>query len=50
MNKKHWNTVILDGSIPPNEIRRMMDNSYRLVVMNLPRLHRVALLAQLEGS
>ena len=49
MNKKHWNTVVLDGSIPPNEIQRMIDNSYRLVVMNLPRLHRQALLAQLEG-
>ena len=49
MNKKHWNTVILDGSIPQNEIRRMIDNSYRLVVMNLPKLHRTALLAQLEG-
>ncbi len=47
MNKKHWNTVILDGSVPAGEIRRMIDNSYRLVVMNLPRLDRVALMAQL---
>jgi predicted DNA-binding protein (MmcQ/YjbR family) len=47
MNKKHWNTVLLDGSIPSNEIRRMIDNSYRLVVMNLPRLDRQALLAKL---
>ncbi|MCB1671236.1 MAG: MmcQ/YjbR family DNA-binding protein [Gammaproteobacteria bacterium] len=50
MNKKHWNTVTLDGSIPANEIRRMIDNSYRLVVMKLPRLERVALLAQHETN
>lgn len=25
MNKKHWNTVILDGSIPCGEIERMID-------------------------
>ena len=48
MNKKHWNTVLLDGTIPDSEIHRMIDNSYRLVVMNLPRLQRTALLAQLE--
>jgi len=50
MNKKHWNTVILDGSIPAGEIRRMIDNSYRLVVMNLPRLQRLAVLAKLEHN
>jgi len=47
MNKKHWNTVTLDGSIPSNEIRRMIENSYRLVVMKLPKLHRVSLLGKL---
>ncbi len=47
MNKKHWNTVTLDGSIPVNEIRRMIDNSYILVVKNLPKNARAALLAQL---
>lgn len=31
MNKKHWNTVVLDGSIPPQEIRAMIDHSYDLV-------------------
>ena len=47
MNKKHWNTVTLDGSMPVNEIRRMIDNSYLLVVKNLPMKARIALLAQL---
>ena len=31
MNKKHWNTVTLDGSIPPKEIFSMIDHSYDLV-------------------
>jgi len=31
MNKKHWNTVTLDGSIPSKEIFAMIDHSYDLV-------------------
>src|SRR4051812_15906531 len=27
MNKKHWNTVVLDGAIPGTEIREMIDQS-----------------------
>jgi predicted DNA-binding protein (MmcQ/YjbR family) len=34
MNKKHWNTIVLDGSIPPREIRAMIDHSYDLVSGN----------------
>lgn len=30
-NKDHWNTIILDGSIPEQEIRRMIAESYDLV-------------------
>ncbi len=40
MNKKHWNTVILDGSIPPSEIERMIDHSYTLVVKGLTKKER----------
>ena len=36
MNKKHWNTVQLDGNLPRGEIERMVDNSYTLVVKSLP--------------
>lgn len=43
MNKRHWNTVVLDGSIPPSEIERMIDSSYALVVRGLPRAERQAL-------
>ncbi|MEZ4706187.1 MAG: MmcQ/YjbR family DNA-binding protein [Caldilineaceae bacterium] len=35
MNKRHWNTVVLDGSIPADEVRAMMDDSYRLVLKGL---------------
>lgn len=30
-NKEHWNTIILDGSIPEKDIRRMIAESYDLV-------------------
>ena len=40
MNKAHWNTVILSGSIPDGEIKRMIDRSYCLVVKKLKKLDR----------
>lgn len=30
-NKEHWNTIILDGSIPEKDIKRMIAESYDLV-------------------
>lgn len=33
-NKEHWNTVILDGSVPEDVIKRMIAESYDLVVGN----------------
>lgn len=42
MNKRHWNTVVLDGSIPDAELRSMIDDSYALVVRGLPRIRRPA--------
>ena len=43
MNKAHWNTVTLDGSIPSGEIERMIDRSYGLVVRKLRKTERIAL-------
>ncbi|AIQ47213.1 MmcQ-like protein [Paenibacillus sp. FSL R7-0273] len=40
MNKKHWNTVIVDGSLSLAEIYDMIDHSYSLVVSKLPRSQR----------
>jgi len=31
MNKRHWNTVILDGSLPDKLIRELIDHSYQFV-------------------
>jgi predicted DNA-binding protein (MmcQ/YjbR family) len=31
MNKKHWNTVRIDGSVPDREVFSWVDNSYDLV-------------------
>ncbi|WP_427050739.1 MmcQ/YjbR family DNA-binding protein [Paenibacillus sp. TC-CSREp1] len=37
MNKKHWNTVMLDDSLPNGDIYAMIDHSYNLVVQKLPK-------------
>jgi predicted DNA-binding protein (MmcQ/YjbR family) len=36
MNKKHWNTVQMDGSLPDKLVKNWIDNSYNLVVASLP--------------
>ena len=46
MNKKHWNTIYLDGSISAAEVERMIDNSYDLVIDNLPTDERLRLLGK----
>ena len=43
LNKRHWNTVIIDGSVPDHAIREMIEDSYDLVVSKLPRARRRAL-------
>ena len=40
MNKKHWNTITLDSSIPADEILAMIDDSYNLVVKGLKKADR----------
>ncbi len=37
MNKQHWNTVIIDNSIPPKNIFSWIDNSYDLIVSGLKK-------------
>jgi predicted DNA-binding protein (MmcQ/YjbR family) len=44
MNKRLWNTVILDGSIPQGEIERMMDNSFMLVVSKMAKKDQKSIL------
>jgi predicted DNA-binding protein (MmcQ/YjbR family) len=37
MNKRHWNTVRIDGGLKTREIREMIDHSYEIVVKALPK-------------
>ena len=37
LNKRHWNTVTLDGSLPDALVRDLVEDSYDLVVSALPR-------------
>jgi predicted DNA-binding protein (MmcQ/YjbR family) len=43
LNKRHWNTVVLDGSLPDRMVREMIEDSYDLVVSSLSRARRRAL-------
>ncbi len=43
MNKTHWNTVTIDGTIPDAELMGMIDDSYELVVKSLTRAKRETL-------
>jgi predicted DNA-binding protein (MmcQ/YjbR family) len=43
LNKRHWNTVTLDGSLPERLVREMIEDSYDLVVSALPRKQQLLL-------
>jgi predicted DNA-binding protein (MmcQ/YjbR family) len=40
LNKRHWNTVIIDGSVPEQLIKDMIEDSYDLVVSQLSATRR----------
>ena len=31
LNKEHWNTIIVDGTIPDSEVKKMIEESYRII-------------------
>ncbi|MCX4762060.1 MmcQ/YjbR family DNA-binding protein [Streptomyces sp. NBC_01275] len=43
MNKRHWNTVTVDGELPDRLVRELVEDSYDLVVAGLPRAERLRL-------
>jgi predicted DNA-binding protein (MmcQ/YjbR family) len=43
LNKRHWNTVILDGSLSDEMVGDMIEDSYDLIVSKLSRSQRLAL-------
>jgi predicted DNA-binding protein (MmcQ/YjbR family) len=44
LNKRHWNTVALDGSVPDEDVLELIDHSYDLVVARLTRAQRDGLM------
>jgi len=50
MNKRHWNTVFLDGDVPDFEIERMVDHSFAQVVKGLKKSQRSDLELNFEAS
>jgi len=40
LNKRHWNTVEMDGSLPDEEVKSWIDLSYQLVVKGLKKAVR----------
>jgi predicted DNA-binding protein (MmcQ/YjbR family) len=37
LNKRHWNTIALDGTLPDQFVRDLVEDSYDLVVSGLPK-------------
>ena len=37
MNKKHWNTIIVDGSVSGKQLKEWIDDSYHLIIDSLPK-------------
>ena len=43
MNKKHWNTIDIDGTISDDMVKNLIDESYDLVVMKLTKKEQTEL-------
>ncbi|MFE6745741.1 MmcQ/YjbR family DNA-binding protein [Kitasatospora purpeofusca] len=46
MNKRHWITVVLDSTVPDEELREMVEHSWERVVAGMPRAARERLSLQ----
>jgi predicted DNA-binding protein (MmcQ/YjbR family) len=49
MNKTHWSTLQLDGSVPESEIRTWVVESWRSVVAGMSKKRQAELLAQIDS-
>ncbi|MCG8314086.1 MAG: MmcQ/YjbR family DNA-binding protein [Pseudomonadales bacterium] len=47
MNKRHWNTIVLNGEVPAKVIKELIDDSYQLVFKSLKKADREAIGAEL---
>ena len=43
LNKRHWNTVLIDGTLPDPMLEDLIEDSYDLVVSSLSRTRQRAL-------
>ena len=43
MNKKHWNTIYVDGSVSDEKLKGWIDDSYWLITNSLPKKDRIKL-------
>lgn len=43
MNKRHWNSIRVDGSVPVDELAAMIDHAYARVWQTLTKAQRAAL-------
>jgi predicted DNA-binding protein (MmcQ/YjbR family) len=48
-DKRHWNSVDLDGSVEDDLLRELVEDSYELVVARLPRALRASLASRRSG-
>jgi predicted DNA-binding protein (MmcQ/YjbR family) len=46
MNKKHWNSILFDDSVPDDEILEMVDHAYEQVVKGLTKKERGQLMVE----
>lgn len=46
MNKQHWNTVIVDGSVPDKILQQWIDESYTLIIDSLPKKRKQEILSK----
>jgi predicted DNA-binding protein (MmcQ/YjbR family) len=47
MNKKHWNTIIVDGTVSDKQLLRWIDDSYTLVFESLPKKIKQQIIASI---
>jgi predicted DNA-binding protein (MmcQ/YjbR family) len=47
MNKRHWNTIVVDGTVSDKTLLQWVDDSYNLVYESLPKKIKAELAAQL---
>ncbi len=46
MNKTHWNTVQMDGSLTIKQLHQMIDHSYNLILKSLPKKQQAEIISE----